>query len=291
MSIPKLLFQTWKSTTVIPANFAHWSQTLRDHNPAYEYMLWDDADNRAFIAGHYPWFLETYDAYPAEIFRADAVRYFFLYHFGGIYADMDTECLRPLDGMLDVADVVLGRMGTDPHFVHSLPNALMMSRPRQEFWLLVISLLVDPPASHKARKDRPEFATGPVILKRAHDLYAARATQDTAARRMASIRTRLPLHLAPSPGPTRVAAVPGYIFFPVDWNDRIHLMSFCRPLQRQQKFLDRKTTRSLFPRSLTVSYWTHSWEKKADYNTGTGEDSPVTQSPSWASTISSFSTS
>jgi hypothetical protein len=282
MSIPKLLFQTWKSKTVIPANFAHWSRTFRDHNPTYQHVLWDDADNRAFIAGHYPWFLETYDAYPAEIFRADAVRYFFLYHFGGIYADMDTECLRSLDVVLDLADVVLGRMGTDPNFLHSIPNALMMSRPRQEFWLLVMSLLLEPPDPHKTRKDRPEFVTGPVILKRAHGRYAARAADATVEARMSAIRARLPAHLAPSPGPARVMAVPGYIFFPVDWSDRIHQMSFCEPLRRSRKILDQKTTISLFPRSLTVSYWAHSWEKRKGDQPGTDGDAPVTQSPSWA---------
>lgn len=37
----------------------------------------------------YPWFLETFDSYPYPIQRADAIRYFVLHHFGGIYIDLD----------------------------------------------------------------------------------------------------------------------------------------------------------------------------------------------------------
>ncbi|HSI53606.1 MAG TPA: glycosyltransferase [Ramlibacter sp.] len=254
MGIPKIIFQTWKSKTDIPANFAYWANTFRELNPAYEYRLWDDADNRAFIEAHYRWFLATYDAYPAEIYRADAVRYFFLFHFGGIYVDMDTECLRPFDALLDVADVVLGTMGTNPGFRHSLPNAVMLSAPRQEFWLLVMSLLLEPASTENTR---PESVTGPVLLKGAHRLYAGRDASVTA--RIAGIRARLAAQDAPDATPTRIATLPGYVLFPLDWSDRIHDRMFRRPMMREGKVPDRKTVLGLFPHSITVSYWAHSW--------------------------------
>ena len=37
----------------------------------------------------YPWFLETFDNYQFPIQRADAIRYFVLAHYGGIYIDLD----------------------------------------------------------------------------------------------------------------------------------------------------------------------------------------------------------
>lgn len=37
----------------------------------------------------YPWFLSTWDNYPYNIQRADAIRYFVLLHYGGIYIDLD----------------------------------------------------------------------------------------------------------------------------------------------------------------------------------------------------------
>jgi len=37
------------------------------------------------IRDKYPWFLKTFKGYPHSIQRADALRYFVLHEFGGIY--------------------------------------------------------------------------------------------------------------------------------------------------------------------------------------------------------------
>ena len=52
-------------------------------------QLWTDAKSRELIATEYPWFLSTFDEYPQPIQRADAIRYFVLAHYGGIYIDLD----------------------------------------------------------------------------------------------------------------------------------------------------------------------------------------------------------
>jgi mannosyltransferase OCH1-like enzyme len=65
-------------------------------------QLWTDDGAREFLALHYPWFLDTWDAYPFPIQRADSIRYFILHHYGGIYLDMDTFCVSPFP--LDVLD-------------------------------------------------------------------------------------------------------------------------------------------------------------------------------------------
>jgi mannosyltransferase OCH1-like enzyme len=97
--IPRILHQTWQSND-IPEDWRAFHQSWRTHNPAWEFMFWTDAGARNFIATGYPWFLETYDAYQAPVMRADSLRYFLLGHYGGVYADMDYECLRPLDEIL-----------------------------------------------------------------------------------------------------------------------------------------------------------------------------------------------
>ncbi len=45
--------------------------------------------SRELIATEYPWFLNTFDNYSEPIQRADAIRYFVLAHFGGVYLDLD----------------------------------------------------------------------------------------------------------------------------------------------------------------------------------------------------------
>ena len=52
-------------------------------------QMWTDAKSRELIATEYPWFLNTFDNYSQPIQRADAIRYFVLNHFGGIYIDLD----------------------------------------------------------------------------------------------------------------------------------------------------------------------------------------------------------
>ena len=86
--IPKVIHQTWK-TEELPERWRASRQQCMDLHPDYEHILWTDAKSRAFIAEHYSWFLPTFDAYPYAIQRADAIRYFVLHRYGGIYMDLD----------------------------------------------------------------------------------------------------------------------------------------------------------------------------------------------------------
>lgn len=103
--IPKIIHQTYKNDS-IPTLWQQPQQSCLDLHPDYEYKLWTDKKSREFISAEYvythlrlhgthvdirryPWFLETFDGYPYPIQRADAIRYFVLHHFGGIYIDLD----------------------------------------------------------------------------------------------------------------------------------------------------------------------------------------------------------
>lgn len=68
-------------------------------------------------------FLATYDAFPKNILRIDSVRYMYMHYYGGVYADLDFECVGTMDKVFRGKKVILGRMGTDLSFVHSIPNA------------------------------------------------------------------------------------------------------------------------------------------------------------------------
>jgi len=55
--------------------------------------LWTDDGIRSFLMRQYPEFLPVYDSYMYDIQRVDAARYFILYHYGGVYTDLDIGCL------------------------------------------------------------------------------------------------------------------------------------------------------------------------------------------------------
>jgi mannosyltransferase OCH1-like enzyme len=131
-------------------------------NPGYTLRLWTDANNERFIAQHYPWFLRYFRQYDKMIKRADAVRPFYLYHFGGVYADLDFACIRPFDALLQrhaSSQVLLGELQKGAHESQSVPNALMISKPRARFWLLVMRELV-----RRVNCADPMFDTGPAML-------------------------------------------------------------------------------------------------------------------------------
>lgn len=62
--------------------------------------MWNTTSAHEFLEEEYKWFLPTYDGYRYPIQRIDALKYFVLYHYGGVYMDLDIACRRPLDPLL-----------------------------------------------------------------------------------------------------------------------------------------------------------------------------------------------
>jgi mannosyltransferase OCH1-like enzyme len=85
---------------------AAWAETWKYYHPKWEYKLWTDVDNFKLVETHYPWFLPTYKSLPSNIQRADVVRYIYMHHFGGVYADLDIECLKPLEELISTSKYV-----------------------------------------------------------------------------------------------------------------------------------------------------------------------------------------
>jgi mannosyltransferase OCH1-like enzyme len=232
---PKIIFQTWKNKTP-PKKMAYWAETWRSNNPDYEYIVWDDAENRRFVADKFSWFLPTYDSYDVEIKRADAIRYMFLYTYGGIYADMDFECLKPFDSLLEEYgryDIILGKMdsgtqsslsNTQWHSSNNIPNAIMISKPRCDFWIRVLQRMV----VKATTPGRPEVQTGPIVLK---EVYSSAWTE--------SIKLLSP-----------------QILYPISWvTDEDERLA---ALKADEHSLT-QTMKSKYPSSYAVTYWAHSW--------------------------------
>ncbi|KAJ6539460.1 nucleotide-diphospho-sugar transferase [Mycena capillaripes] len=164
--IPRILHQTWKTGT-LPDKWKSISQECRDMMPDYEYKLWTDESSREFIARHYPWFLNTFDDYSYAILRADAIRYFVLYHYGGIYLDLDIGCLRPLDPLL-VYPVILPK--TIPVGVS---NDLMFAEKHHPFLAQTIHNLATFDHSWILNYPTVMFSTGPMFLSVQYGIFTS----------------------------------------------------------------------------------------------------------------------
>jgi hypothetical protein len=172
--IPTILHQTWKSD-IVPHRFRAYAETWKRHNPDWTVMFWSDRMLLEFVAEHYPDFLPMFCSYANGVQRSDAARYMLLYHFGGVYADIDCECVAPFDPIMNESRIVLCKEPASHALLqaefrglpHLLFNGTMASPPRHPFWMHLLSMM---PGLADA-KDVLD-ATGPCLLTSAQRGYA-----------------------------------------------------------------------------------------------------------------------
>ena len=135
-TIPRILHQTWK-TEHVPARWREARRSWLAAHPGWEHRFWTDEDLDRLVRSRAPGFYPLWRAYPWDIQRVDSARYLMLHEIGGVYADLDLICLKPLDDLLG-HDLVLAR--TRPL---GLTNALMMSRPGHPLMKSAVERLPD----------------------------------------------------------------------------------------------------------------------------------------------------
>jgi mannosyltransferase OCH1-like enzyme len=148
------VFQSWKTTNV-PDHWKNGQLATKQicQEQGWNYIYMDDEANRNLIATHYAWFLPQYDAYEHGISRADAVRYFYLYHYPGfnIYFDLDMSPKSNFPGLVKLYSkntnlvVTCTDNKTPTVFNQRYTNAFMMSRSRCTFWPDVVWPLLKEP--------------------------------------------------------------------------------------------------------------------------------------------------
>ena len=142
--IPKIIHQTWK-TSEIPDEWKEFHRTWSEFNPEWRHILWTDEDCLQFVDENFPDFFNTFTSYSYNIQRADAVRYLLLHRYGGLYIDLDMECLRPVDDLLLNRSFVIGK---EPR-IHArwldekvlISNAFMASVPGHPFLLKIMETM------------------------------------------------------------------------------------------------------------------------------------------------------
>jgi hypothetical protein len=99
MAIPKIIHQTWVSAQ-LPPSFRAFQETWRGRHSGWEYRFYDDAACRRVVENDFPDLLAIYDGCPHPVQRADIFRYLIVAREGGLYADMDMECLKDCTPLL-----------------------------------------------------------------------------------------------------------------------------------------------------------------------------------------------
>jgi mannosyltransferase OCH1-like enzyme len=167
-----VIHQTFK-TDLIPQRWLSAQQSCRDlHHDNWTHRFWTDEDADAFLTTHYPWFLERYRSYPYDIQRVDVLRYFILYHFGGVYLDLDIGCKKDLTALLRY-DAVLPETNAI-----GVSNDVMMAIPRHPFFLQVINSLSAGSGFWGPKYTTVLFSTGPMFLTAQLQEFRRRQARD-----------------------------------------------------------------------------------------------------------------
>lgn len=96
----RTLHQIWVGPHPRPQE---WMDTWKEKNPEWDYILWNEDNIKGFTNQK---LINT--CMEKELYHgvADLVRYEVLYNHGGFVAPADSECLEPIDPLMDIEEEV-----------------------------------------------------------------------------------------------------------------------------------------------------------------------------------------
>jgi mannosyltransferase OCH1-like enzyme len=154
--IPRVFHQIWVGPDPFPEEFAAYQETWIHHHPQWELRFWTEENLPPDLERK-----ETYELLRRPAERADILRLELLHRHGGVYVDVDFECLRPLDPLLEDVDFFAGyRKPRRPN------NAILGSVPGH------------PVLAQAIREIRPRTTYGPVDKKRTGPLFWRRLLRE-----------------------------------------------------------------------------------------------------------------
>lgn len=115
----------------------------RQHLPKHKHWIWSNHRTSVFVREIFPQYFDFFQDLPLNIMRYDIARYLMLYHYGGIYADMDTFVYRDFtDDLLQDLMIVAhpGGIVTANGETEFLSNWLMSSVAGHKFFIDCVEL-------------------------------------------------------------------------------------------------------------------------------------------------------
>ena len=104
--IPKMIHQIWIGPKPFPKKLKKHVQTWKKHHPTWKYKLWKDEDVKGIEwSGINKTLYELSWNYGM---KSDVLRYQLLWNFGGLYVDVDGECLKPFDILVEKLSFFVG---------------------------------------------------------------------------------------------------------------------------------------------------------------------------------------
>lgn len=114
--IPLKIHQIWIGPKPMPEKFKWMMESWQAFHPDWEYKLWTNADLETFPFIN----KEAFDAASNWGMKADILRYEILFYHGGLYADLDCECIKSYEPLNYAYDFYAGLLAP-----HEIGNGLI----------------------------------------------------------------------------------------------------------------------------------------------------------------------
>lgn len=176
MKIPKIIHQIYEDPAGPSDLLLDISETWKDKHPDWEYRFWDKQKIGEFLETKCSKYIPMYKSFLYDVQRWDAIRYLILYHYGGLYVDMDYECIENLEPLLEDSDCCMGMEPIAHAQKYSKPyivgNALMASISGHRFFKDIVDTtfseqLICPYSGLLVME-----STGPFMITRKYSIYS-----------------------------------------------------------------------------------------------------------------------
>lgn len=114
----------------------YWNKHVQDVNPGWEMRVWTDDECEQLVTRKFPGFLAAWKALTPKLKMWDAIRPIILHTHGGIYLDVDVQCNRAFEPLLENASLLLrANFHPDKYKGPAMGNHIMGSAPHHPLWL------------------------------------------------------------------------------------------------------------------------------------------------------------
>ena len=175
MRMPRIIHQIYEDPVGPPNILLKFAETWKKKMPDWEYRFWNRRMIRDFLDSVCPDFSGIYNSYPFNVQRWDAIRYLILYHIGGLYIDLDYECILPLDVLLAGSSCCMGmEPAVNSRFFNKsfiIGNALMAARPRHPYMKAIIEEMKANHSVNYHKGDSMQImeTTGPFMVTKVYE--------------------------------------------------------------------------------------------------------------------------
>lgn len=169
--IPKTIWQTHSYfLEELPLFLKGPMLSWQENNKDYKHNYVNHIQRRSFIEDCFgPKWLSLYDQCESQVFQADMWRVLCIYEFGGVYADMDTLCLKDINSFIDLNKDFVCEAGFERK--HGWINtSIFASKPKGKFITDLKNLIFDR-CNSKSGKSMTVEDCGPLAFSELMDKY------------------------------------------------------------------------------------------------------------------------